>query len=101
MRLKLISFNIVSTEGLSFIISSRYTLLSLYQAAIDLILSELQVTCSDFLVDLGCGTGNINITAASRHSVSGLGVDIDSDLVKEAQKNATQAGIFSEKKILN
>ena len=63
-----------------------------------MILSELNVTSADFLVDLGCGTGDINITAAKKYRVPGLGVDIDSDLVSQAQTHATEAGIFSKRK---
>ena len=63
------------------------------QAAIDLILTSLGVTSSDYLIDLGCGVGSINVTAASRYGVTGLGVDIDPDLVGQASKAAEEAGV--------
>ena len=63
------------------------------QAAIDLILSSLAVSDSDYLVDLGCGVGSINVTAASRYGVTGLGVDIDPDLVGRATEAAEKAGV--------
>lgn len=63
------------------------------QAAIELLLSELELTESDFLVDLGCGVGSINITAASRYNTKGLGVDIDPDLVKTATEAVRVAGL--------
>ena len=63
------------------------------QAAVDRILSELAVTSSDYLIDLGCGTGNINITAARCYQVPGLGVDIDQDLVTSAVDTASGAGV--------
>ena len=56
------------------------------------------MTSSDFLVDMGCGTGDINITAANKYRVPGLGVDIDNDLVSQAQTYAAEAGIFSKRK---
>ena len=51
------------------------------KAAIDLILSSLEVSQSDLLIDLGCGVGSINVTAASRYGTKGVGVDIDPELV--------------------
>ena len=67
--------------------------LSFVQAAIDLILSSLAVTSSDYLIDLGCGVGSINVTAATQYGVTGLGVDIDPDLVGQASKAAEEAGV--------
>ena len=63
------------------------------QAAIDLILTELKLGQSDFLIDLGCGVGTINICAAKKFQTAGLGVDIDKDLVEEATKLSKQAGV--------
>ena len=63
------------------------------QAAIDLLLSELSVTSSDLLVDLGCGVGSINITAARRYNTPGVGVDIDPDLIKTCEVSAKEAGL--------
>ena len=64
-----------------------------FQAAIDLILSSLGVTASDYLIDLGCGVGSINLTAATRYGATGLGVDIDPHLVRQASKAAREAGV--------
>ena len=63
------------------------------QAAIDLILEELNLGDEDFLVDLGCGHGTINITAAKDYRCPGLGVDIEPKLVEEAQVKAREAGV--------
>ena len=63
------------------------------QAAIDLILSSLSVSSSDYLIDLGCGVGSINLTAATRYGVAGLGVDIDPTLVSQATRAAEEAGL--------
>ena len=65
------------------------------QAAIDLILTELRLSQSDFLIDLGCGVGTINISAAKQFKTGGLGVDIDKDLVAQAVQNSEQAGVAS------
>ena len=57
------------------------------QAAIDLILEELKLNSEDFLIDLGCGLGTINISAAVKYKTPGLGVDIDKDLEQMPKKN--------------
>ena len=63
------------------------------QAAIDLILTKLAITQTDYLIDLGCGVGTINITAAKKYHTAGLGVDIDEDLVLEARKLSEQEAV--------
>ncbi|XP_023332505.1 uncharacterized protein LOC111704491 [Eurytemora carolleeae] len=57
------------------------------QKAIDLILDTLQISKTDYLVDLGCGHGTINITAAKRYGASDLGVDIEPELIAIANKS--------------
>ena len=52
------------------------------RADVDLLLQHVGVTSRDFLIDLGCGNGSINIAAASRHGTRGRGVDIDAELVQ-------------------
>ena len=64
-----------------------------FQAAIDLILSSLDLQPSDCLIDLGCGVGSINVTAAQRYGTRGVGVDIDPDLVLRASQAAEEAGV--------
>jgi len=65
------------------------------QKAIDLLLKTLEVSSDDFLVDLGCGHGTINITAAKEYGTAGLGVDIEQDLVDIANKSAQQLNLSS------
>ena len=65
------------------------------QAAIDLILTQLRLSQEDFLIDLGCGVGTINICAATRFQTAGLGVDIDRDLVDQARQSSVAAGVDS------
>jgi SAM-dependent methyltransferase len=47
----------------------------------------------DHVIDLGSGDGRIVITAARRFGASGLGVEIDPQLVALSQANATSAGV--------
>ena len=51
-----------------------------------------EVRAGDFVIDLGSGDGRIVIEAAKR-GARGLGVDLDSNLVKLATQNARQAGV--------
>lgn len=46
----------------------------------------------DYLIDLGCGDGRINIAAAKRGAF-GHGVDLDPERVREARENAEKAGV--------
>lgn len=48
---------------------------------------------SDRLVDLGSGDGRIVITAARRFGASGLGVEIDPELVQRSRDAAARAGV--------
>jgi ribosomal protein L11 methylase PrmA len=47
----------------------------------------------DFVVDLGSGDGVIVLTAATQHKASGFGVDIDPELVKYSNAEATRRGV--------
>jgi SAM-dependent methyltransferase len=51
------------------------------------------VKADDYVLDLGSGDGRIVITAAQRFGASGMGVDINPDLVKLANDNAAKAGV--------
>ena len=48
---------------------------------------------ADRLIDLGSGDGRIVITAARRFGASGLGVEIDPQLVERSRVNAKAAGV--------
>jgi ubiquinone/menaquinone biosynthesis C-methylase UbiE len=63
------------------------------QPAIEVLLESLQVDESDVIYDLGCGDGQILITAALRVGARGVGIDIDPVRIREAQTKAEQAGI--------
>jgi ribosomal protein L11 methylase PrmA len=47
----------------------------------------------DLIYDLGCGDGRLLITAAKRYGARGVGVDIDSDCVREAREEAQREGV--------
>ncbi len=47
----------------------------------------------DHVIDLGSGDGRIVIEAARRFQATGLGVDIDGQLVRRSLRNAQQAGV--------
>ncbi len=51
------------------------------------------VRASDHVIDLGSGDGRIVILAARRFGATGLGVEIDPELVARSQRTATNAGV--------
>ena len=60
---------------------------------VETMLGMAQVGPNDYLIDLGSGDGRIVIAAAKRHGARGLGVDINSALVAEAQREARRQGV--------
>ena len=55
---------------------------------------ELAATrAGDFVVDLGSGDGRIVIAAARQFGASGLGVELDADLVRTSRENAERARV--------
>jgi len=63
------------------------------EIAVQAMLDLAGVKHSDIVYDLGCGDGRIVIAAAKRYGARGVGIDIDPMLVREAKKNARQAGV--------
>src|SRR6202795_4657398 len=63
------------------------------ETAVKAMLELAGVKRSDIVYDLGCGDGRIVIAAAKRYGARGVGIDIDPALVREAKKNARQAGV--------
>jgi len=63
------------------------------QVVVDQMLRFANVGADDFVMDLGSGDGVIVLTAAQRHKASGLGVEIDPELVKLANSEAKKLGI--------
>jgi hypothetical protein len=68
-----------------------------YVPSPDSIVTELlalaEVGPDDYVIDLGAGDGRIVIAAATQHGASGLGVEIDPDLVAEANAAAQEHGV--------
>ena len=54
----------------------------------------------DHVIDLGSGDGRIVILAARRFGATGLGVEIDPNLVRQSQRHARDAGVESRVKFL-
>jgi len=52
-----------------------------------------RVTPQDYVMDLGSGDGRVLITAARLYGTSGMGVDLDGDLVAQSMASATEAGV--------
>jgi SAM-dependent methyltransferase len=61
-------------------------------AVVEKMLDMADVKSSDYVIDLGSGDGRIVISAAQR-GAAGHGIDIDPERVKEARKNAREAGV--------
>lgn len=62
-------------------------------AVVDEMLRLAAVGPGDVLYDLGCGDGRIVVSAALRHGVRGVGVDLDPVRIREARANAARAGV--------
>jgi hypothetical protein len=62
-------------------------------AVVEAMLKLAKVGPRDFVVDLGSGDGRIVLTAATLHKASGLGVEIDPELVDQANAAALKQGV--------
>lgn len=56
-------------------------------------LAFAQIQPDDVVYDLGCGDGRVLLEAAQRFGVSGVGIDLDRDLILQAKKGAIAAKI--------
>src|SRR5882672_10692114 len=63
------------------------------QVVVDEMLRFANVGEKDFVIDLGSGDGVIVLTAAKLYKASGMGVDIDADLVKLSNESAQKLNI--------
>lgn len=63
------------------------------QIVVDEMLKMAKVGPKDYLIDLGSGDGRIIITAAKQYGARGFGVDLDTYLLSEANKNARNEGV--------
>ena len=67
---------------------------------VDRMLTLARVGPRDLVYDLGCGDGRIVITAAQKFGARGVGVDIDANLINQAEANAKAAGVDRRVKFL-
>ena len=67
---------------------------------VDRMLTLAKVGPRDVVYDLGCGDGRIVITAAQKFGARGVGVDIDANLINQAEANAKAAGVDRRVKFL-
>ena len=58
------------------------------------------VTKDDVVYDLGCGAGDIVVTAAKEFGARAVGIDIDPQRVKEANENVTKNNVQDKVKIM-
>ena len=65
------------------------------QIVVDNMLNIADVKETDYVIDLGSGDGVIVLTAARQFRASGMGVDIDPDLVKLSNASAQKFGVAS------
>jgi hypothetical protein len=63
------------------------------QVVVDQMLRFANVGEKDYVIDLGSGDGVIVLTAAKQYKASGMGVDIDADLVKKSNDSAQRLGL--------
>jgi hypothetical protein len=62
-------------------------------AVVDAMLKLANVKASDVVYDLGSGDGRIVIAAAQKFGARGVGIELDRQLVSEANKKAREAGV--------
>ena len=60
---------------------------------VDRMLTLAKVGPQDVVYDLGCGDGRIVIAAAQKFGARGVGVDIDANLINQAEAQAKAAGV--------
>jgi len=63
------------------------------QPVVETMLELAAVKASDVVYDLGSGDGRIVITAAKKYGARGVGIELDSALVRKARENAAAAGV--------
>ena len=70
------------------------------QVVVDSMLRMAAVNEKDYVIDLGSGDGVIVLTAARQFQASGMGVDIDPDLVRQSNVSAQKFGVASRVKFV-
>ncbi len=70
------------------------------QTVVNAMLDLAGVGPADYVVDLGSGDGRIVLSGATRHKASGMGVDIDGELVDLANASARRLGVAERVRFL-
>jgi methyltransferase family protein len=70
------------------------------QTVVNAMLDLARVGPADFVIDLGSGDGRIVLSSATRHRASGMGVDIDGELVDLANASARRLGVAERVRFL-
>ena len=70
-------------------------------AVVDAMLNLAKVTANDVVYDLGSGDGRIVITAARKFGARGVGIELDPQLVSQANRNARNAGVADKVSFLS
>jgi SAM-dependent methyltransferase len=71
------------------------------QRAVDRMLEIARLKPGEMLYDLGCGEGQILITAAERYKVNGVGIEISQDLADTAAEKVRKAKLQNQIKIVH
>jgi SAM-dependent methyltransferase len=67
---------------------------------VEAMLKMADVKSNDVVYDLGCGDGRIVVMAAQKFGATGVGVEIDSDLVRDARARAAKSGVSEKVRFL-
>ena len=70
------------------------------QSVVDRMLQLAKVGPADFVIDHGSGDGRIVLTAAKKYGARGLGIEIEPQLVSEANYNARREGVSDRAKFV-
>ena len=71
------------------------------QAVVEAMLRLAKVTAGDVVYDLGSGDGRIPITAATMFGARGVGIEIDSNRIREANDNLAKTRVGNRVTFLN
>lgn len=66
------------------------------QEVVSRMLELAEVSEDDVVYDLGSGDGRFVITAAQQFGARGVGIEIDPERIREARKNAEEAGVTDQ-----
>jgi SAM-dependent methyltransferase len=67
---------------------------------VEAMLKLANVHANDVVYDLGCGDGRIVVMAAQKYGATGVGVEIDSELVRDARARAAKFGVSEKVRFL-